>query len=395
MAANIPSPFRIAVIGMDARAHAALDLAFQKLGKGCATLAEPANAEGFIFNMDVFDAHTRWQHYRTKFPEHPTIIVSMKDPGMEGTVYVAKPLSMPNLIQAIAQLRTGSNKARNTVTPKGNSATKIAGRGNSGLYKYGKPVLVPLTPVIHELNEHKGYEEYCGTARDVDLSDKHERSKIFYNPEGSLQGVLETAWRQAMAKDNAVILAIKIDEIWESITLLSGIDKVVTTMDDKQLCYLCTSPLYCVATRLLYPNASKTRELEQQALVSSHSGAMESFFWKIALWTAHGRLPEDTKVMQPVRLKRWPNFTRLVVTPGALSMAALLNDKAMPLALLAKVMGLPQRYIFSFYSAARSLKLIVTESANAQPDSIQQKRNQQHLHHNLFGRILQKLKQAV
>jgi hypothetical protein len=79
---------------------------------------------------------------------------------------------------------------------------------------------------------------------------------------------------------------------------------------------------------------------------------MNSFIWKLACWTSKGRYPQALNLTEPVYLKQWPNFTRLLITPHAMRIAALLTTG--PRSVLEIIHGLkikPQ-YVFIFISAA-------------------------------------------
>ena len=84
---------------------------------------------------------------------------------------------------------------------------------------------------------------------------------------------------------------------------------------------------------------------------------METLLWKIALWTAHGRLPAGTPLNKRVVLIQWPNLSRLPMPPYALQIAALWQQQPCSLLETAKHFAIPQRYVFAFYSATHALHL--------------------------------------
>jgi len=92
-----------------------------------------------------------------------------------------------------------------------------------------------------------------------------------------------------------------------------------------------------------------------EALEKFHS--VDAFLWKIACWASKGRYPGNIDIRHPVYLKNWPNFTRLLVTPHALRISALLIQGPRTLGNIAEVLNVKPQYVFVFVSAASSLGL--------------------------------------
>ncbi len=96
--------------------------------------------------------------------------------------------------------------------------------------------------------------------------------------------------------------------------------------------------------------------------------SFEEILWKMALWSARGKLPRDTDLALPVTLTHWPNFTRLQVFPHALEIAAVMSQKPTRLTDIARQLGIEQRFVFSFYSAANAIG--IANNSHNQSDSI-------------------------
>ena len=88
---------------------------------------------------------------------------------------------------------------------------------------------------------------------------------------------------------------------------------------------------------------------------------LDILLWKLALGASRGRLPLGTSLDTPVALREWPNFTRLVVTPGAMSVAALWARQTCTLGQTIHLLGLPPADVFAFYSAAAAIDLVRPE----------------------------------
>jgi hypothetical protein len=100
---------------------------------------------------------------------------------------------------------------------------------------------------------------------------------------------------------------------------------------------------------------------------------MDAFIWKLALWTSAGRIPIGMDPNRPVLLKAWPNFTRFVVFPHAMRIAALFAQRPISPIAAARILNVYQQFVFAFISAAYALGLTVqlqlTEPAESAPVS--------------------------
>lgn len=121
--------------------------------------------------------------------------------------------------------------------------------------------------------------------------------------------------------------------------------------------------------------------------------AIEPFLWKLAIRTSRGRVPKGTDFNLPIRLLRWPNFTRTTATPHAMRIAALWTKQPMSLLSTAEALAIPLNFVFLFYSATIALGLVSIESTNMgkkpEPSPVKLHKN-----HNIFQFLLKKLRSA-
>lgn len=380
-----------AVFGMDSKAFKTFEFAMQKMGDGLATFVNEDASEAAIFNLDNPETQLQLDKYRKSYPENAIIILSVKDLSRTDCIFVKKPFNMDGLLAAI---RKAQKQKLEWISRKNSQSMSKVGASSVRVEKKTERKLSPITPVVDFQAEKNKDRKFCGAAADIDLSDAKQRQDIFYSAEESLQGKLQMANDQGKQKKQAIIVTIKFENDVETITLLPRINKVITALDDKKLSYLCTVPLYCLEIKLFRQNMEKSRDLEGHA-IKSHGQSIEALLWKIALWTSRGRIPLGVNINAPIYLKRWPNFTRLHVTPGAFSIAALLHDKPMSLLLLIKLLSIPQRYVFAFYSGAIALGLVgFKKPGKEEAQPIEKDRHEHYPHRKLFGLIMQKLKRA-
>ncbi|RTZ61244.1 MAG: hypothetical protein DSZ33_01425, partial [Gammaproteobacteria bacterium] len=84
----------------------------------------------------------------------------------------------------------------------------------------------------------------------------------------------------------------------------------------------------------------------------------DAFIWLTALLSSRGRLPEGADVRQPVKLGQWSHLTRLTPTPHSLKTVALWSAGQANLRDTPARLGIPQRCVFAFYSAAPALGMV-------------------------------------
>ena len=91
---------------------------------------------------------------------------------------------------------------------------------------------------------------------------------------------------------------------------------------------------------------------------SEYAHSIESFIWTTSLLTARGRLLKYTEIDKKIGLKYWPNLTRLEQIPHAMQIAAVFYKQPGSLLEVSRWLNIEQRYIFAFYNAAHTLKMI-------------------------------------
>jgi hypothetical protein len=222
---------------------------------------------------------------------------------------------------------------------------------------------------------------FVGTAPDIDPDDPAQTAKIYYTPNHYLQGHLQQALNLAVRYNSNVA----IEGPWPAIEIDMRERRILVATDERHLKSHCTLPDATLETQL------RTFDGKGKLDGGSQAYSLPALFWKVALWASRGRLPVGTSLTQPIYLRRWPNFTRLDVTPFALAIAALWAAQPRSLIDTAKHLQIPQRYVFAFYSAAKSLQLAGETRRAADtllaPPEITASRQR-----GLFGRLLGRLR---
>jgi len=200
-----------------------------------------------------------------------------------------------------------------------------------------------------------GERDLCGQREDIDLDNCGSCKELFYPPESSFQGVVEQARRLAVAEQKPVLLTAG----GEHSLFDPGGGKMRTTMRERSLAQLCRSETANdLATTTIMTREQARDYWKRQRINTFCRYPVEAFVWLTALLSSRGRLPEGTDVRQPVRLGQWAHLTRLTPTPHSLKTVALWSAGQTSLHDTPSLLGIPQRYVFAFYSAALALGMV-------------------------------------
>ena len=253
----------------------------------------------------------------------------------------------------------------------------------------GHPLLMPMdaklaTEIAME-EEEESIHQFCGYSQDYNLNSSPEIEKIYYNPEQYLQGFFEKAFAAGQRLEQGGIL---IEGLYTPVIFLPQQNQLLCgcELGSSKLRTMTLLPLG--RNRLHMANLSETEIIHYLSVYQLSGQPLENFLWRVALWTARGRIPKGTDLHKDVILLHWPNFTRLVVTPYALKISALWITQPHSLLETARVLNIPQRYVFAFYSAAHALKLALVDRRST-PRTAKLTPNEKR---GLFQRILARLR---
>jgi hypothetical protein len=389
MSASATRPVPIGTIGMDQRQRNALRVLFTKQCANRYVLVEEASADICLLDLDTFGGETLWQEFRQRQPEQPLILVSLNARTLpdDHTLFVQKPIPVARLIEAIDCQHSRLSVPALADAPHESSEPAPAKPPLTEAYRpttrpASRPSLGKRPALRAAATMSKAAEQaFVGTAPDIDPTDPAQRRKIYYNPDYYLQGHLQQALNLAVRYDRNVT----IEGPWPALDLIIAERRLRVAVEDRHLRPYCTLPDATLELQLQLFDGAQGR------VEGSWDYPLAVAFWKLALWASRGRLPEGTSLTQPIYLRRWPNFTRLAVTPYALPIAALWAEQPRSLLDTAQRLGIPQRYVFAFYSAAKSLQL-AGEARRAVDTLIEPPDIAVSKHRRLFGRLMDQLR---
>jgi len=216
----------------------------------------------------------------------------------------------------------------------------------------------PLTveTLVSDDAKRKAHKEYvlsdeevlqrCGNAGDVDLSKKVERRSVFLNAEDSL----------LVKITEAIELAAKLEQPVE----ITGLPGKMFFFPAENVFYSTFSDDFLnqlALTRFGY----KELDLEPQAEFELEdkgkhlAEGAETLIWKVAIWTARGRLFNGMDPEKLLQLSTKPDFERFLTLPNCEAISDVWAGHSLSALDIVRILDVPQRVVFAFMSGAYSL----------------------------------------
>ncbi|MGR9105968.1 MAG: hypothetical protein ACU843_03460 [Gammaproteobacteria bacterium] len=358
-------PLRVRVLGMDGRFLSTFKLFLQGPCQNRAVTVSDESSEISLVDIDGRDGISLLAEEQARFPGRPILVTALRRPELPEIIYIPKPIKAPEMLAAIAEAKEKLSEPRAPAElfQKMDGHEKLRESPSPGREK--KHTVHPhrrrSTHKTAMLLDEKAYSAYVGTVADINIKDPHHVAKAHYDKRKYLQGYVESA--VTMAKSRRRIL--QLDCGWKPLIIFPHSNEIWIDADDKQIRSFCVVPIRSISDLDLRGNNEAPKSIispvSADRINADHDPkkfqAIDSFIWKIALWTSNGRVPKGIQLDQPVHLDRWPNLSRFVNIPHSLRIAALLIDRPMPLIEAAAMLKIRQQYVFSFFSAAMAVGL--------------------------------------
>jgi hypothetical protein len=379
---------KIALHGMDGRTTKTMMMFLQGPCKGAASVVVSTHDA----DVDVFDGD--WPGSKNLLKQHfseevlkPVIVFSLYDVVQEGAFFVQKPVKASDMVRVLNEAKALISKRLVTVTaietpaeitPQVAIEPQVATTPQFATIEpqvqetpqpqESEPDVVELKTFvssdydeIKKTSKHqsamqldeKGFFSYIGSLEDVDVNDPRQFAQAFYDPDDYYQGTVQAAFALCQAKSKIYLL----ESDWQPITLLPRTRELWLDAGDQELKHFAGMKLKHkkMASKLELKLVDPNKANLGGALYNFQS--MDAFLWKLACWTSMGRYPKGFDYTKPVYLKNWPNFTRLLITPHALRITALLTQGPRTMINIAQTLQIKPQYVFVFISAAYAVGL--------------------------------------
>jgi len=368
------SPLKVALHGMDERSYKMMTMYLQGPCKGAAVVVNENNAECDIFDADAVNGKKLLAEYLEKESHRPIIVLSLYDHKLENVLSIKKPVKIDDMLAVLSRAKASlfDANARHAVsqtTPlfsRNDDAVQLLATDKTektiqpvqGEHKLKKFVIntdeqkkTSKHQAAMQLNE-KGFGAFIGSVPGVDVNDPKQINKAHYNPKEYFQGYVDSAFKVSRAKGQTR----QLNSGWSPLIIFPQSDEVWLDVDESQLrAFSGLAINNTLGSKMSITPLSPEASTMNRSLERFYS--MDAFLWKVACWASKGRYPASIDINRPVYLKNWPNFTRLLVTPHALRISALLIQGPRTLSNVAEVLNIKPQYVFVFISAACALGL--------------------------------------
>lgn len=258
--------------------------------------------------------------------------------------------------------------------------------GTGGLHQeLGKAAAETETAQDIEKQQRR-WELLCGFSDErLDASNWQESSQL-YTPENYLLNSLIDALNLSRQSRQYVQIVL---EDGGFILLMPDVNLAYSSIDlySDSFSHLCDTPLQGGRAKLHLPDSAELSDLEEVVRQDAQrTYDLEGLIWTVSLLTSHGRLSRNAD-MSSLRLKSWPNFTRLEQFPHVMPIAALWSQRAGNVFDMSEWLDVPQRYILAFFNGAHTLGLFEVD----QGSTGHQKKTAPKKNRGLFSRLLKRL----
>lgn len=359
---NQAPPLQVAIHCPDDRFYKMMILFFKGSCEQKVNVVQEDEAEAEIIDVDTAAYKSVLEKKLQQTPKKPLIVLSLQDLSLENIIYLKKPIQTAQLQDAITEAKSIVENSRKKADSKDKPSVGQSmepGKDSKKLKESSdaKPNRLVDKNEAKKTSKHKtamyldehGFSSFIGSVSGIDFRNPAQLKSASYNVKDYYQGYVQSAIKLSISKNRI----LRLNSGWKPIFILPKTREIWVDADDKQLRAFSSIPINTISNveqkgisvTPIDPEAGFLKtELEKFQ-------SMEAFLWKLAIWTSKGRFPQGFDIQKPIYLKRWPNFTRLVIPPHALRITALLMDGPRTLTNVAEVLNIKPQYVFAYFSA--------------------------------------------
>ncbi|WKJ89160.1 hypothetical protein QZJ86_14145 [Methylomonas montana] len=402
--------FRIALYGMDSRTCKTMEMYLKGPCRGAAVVVGEADADIDMIDADHVKAKEILHTRKAAAPDRPVILLSLQTLQIDNTFFIKKPVNVEQILAVLDKIKTIGTARKPVAEAPKPAKTAIASPAVAlepskveppkqvaiDVYVNKSADVKPIVTEEHQktakhqsamqLNEG-GFTAFLGTLSDVDFDDETQVLTACYDSRQFFLGYVQSAYKTAELQSRV----LQLNSIWKPLIIFPESQEIWLDADDKQTRAFAGMPLGKSSISQMTLTAVDLTKTTNRALDKFQD--MHAFIWKLAIWTSKGRFPIGLDIQRPVFLARWPNFTRLVITPDALRIAALLVEAPRTPLEVASLLQISPQYVFAFISACHAIG-ILRQSERQADMVITAEPTKKPKNEGLLSKILSKLRGA-
>ncbi|MXR37813.1 hypothetical protein [Craterilacuibacter sinensis] len=353
----------VLALGMDVRKLAILRMAFRMHKAIRYQLSESAHDVPVLAIVDVDSPQgwAVWDGFRAAHPALPALIVSSFAITDAPAPVLPKPIRVETLFPALQQLLVDKPVVAERsplVAAQAEVALAEAPRVAVISHAIAEPVSSGTAVPALEMTAAMPASDCDGQQDDpvIPVAQKADavpqvlpravavwpQAMGSFDPNAGLYGVLRTLYRKR--RSAAVLAHGKV-----VLHFYPAQEKCELLADLALLVQLCAAPKSELRLAVL-PDGQESARPDAP---SAHA-----VLWQVALWTARGRMPRGLDGNSQLRLRHWPNLTRLAAIPDAMRMAAFWTRTPASACMAQRMLGLQASDLCNFIAACLAIDLL-------------------------------------
>ena len=345
------SKLLVEVVSDNPRSRNTIEFAIEHYAKGNIGLGQGGHALLAVVDCEGTNSLDELRRYHRRHPRRPVVLLLSGErecetliadlPELDVVAVIPKPLKVDTLIKAIecsTSRAPVAEPARTTqaslpVSEEEEETTLLLPGGFAGVRA------TETHPFGREGTAHPG---------DIDLREPAAVDQARVWAGERLLGRLQAAIQRLAGADVALLAELDSHPLF---CFLPENNRVVMLIDPAELPALAQRDIP-TQNFVLSQHVSQDLIAQKEAIIGC-----EALFWRLALLTYQGGIPDDILPLDRVYLTYWPNLTRLDPIPDSLRIASLWSRMPADLDWTARALGIPQQHVLMFYAAARAIGL--------------------------------------
>ncbi len=315
--------------GMDDRKSAIFRMAFKMhAGTRYEIMVDGSEPDIVIVDVDSVDGLKVYEKAKADFKGKPVLLSSVNEPEFQ-CQYLAKPIRVEVLFPVIRAAMQGGavfNPDLKKVEEERALQAKREKLKNKDFQQNAE----------FAVHKFKRKEQLPTTSIQV------------FDPDKGLLGTL----RKVIAQDREMVIIFDNKPL---MIVYPDIQKILLAVGPQVLQKLCDKEDLTLATKPI-PNNPAWRN---NAKVS-----FESCLWQFAVWSCKGRLVKGITPDSMLRLKGWPNLTRLAHIQDSMRLSAFMTQTTANLHILYKIMKVELIDLLNFIAATYLIGLLLTDASS-------------------------------
>ncbi|PIT53715.1 hypothetical protein BHC44_02010 [Snodgrassella alvi] len=312
----------VLLVNVDDRQTAMLRMAFKMYNSVNYQLIQPEDdvqPELILVDGDAADGEAVWQKVKKKYPDAVVVFFGRNSPSFTAP-YLMKPIRFDTLFQHLRNLQQGNGVwlADNKAAAEKETASE--------------QVVSNTAQQEHNAADHS----------------QQAVTVVRFHTNGTLLGMVQKLAQQT--EDTAILFENK-----PVLIVFPSVEKVLLAVESDALQQLCMQTDVEWQIKAV-PASAPTAQLHDKAKLT-----LQACIWQLSIWTARGRLIDPITPDTIIKLRAWPNMTRMAYLPESMRLSAFLVRTPVALNTLYKLLPVSLEDVLNYIAATYSIGSLIIE----------------------------------